>query len=129
MASICGLILAALLSAPGIAAADQARLVFLPPTNASEAGPVTYRAYLTPEGEPERPIELGALSPGAGGEIVALVTISSLPARVSVSAMGPGGESERSGELTIPARAPAPEAPDLQRVERLLEDALRELRK
>lgn len=119
-----------LLALPALARADSAILTFRPPPNAAEAGPLTYRAYLRPElpqDGPEMPIELGPREPDARGEIVASVTVLSFGYVVSVTASGPGGESERSAEKPIPAAAPAPAAPDLEKVERLIEGAQRNL--
>lgn len=79
------------------------------PANAAETGPLTFRLYRTPLGRAEEAIELGPGSEGAGGEMRATVAFLRDEAyRVTVSAIGPGGESPRSNPVDV---WPVPEAP------------------
>lgn len=78
------------------------------PANAVEAQIAGYRLYrkvgLT--GDAEEAIELGQLEPGADGTArTPVVFLLHRAYRVTAVSIGPGGESERSNEVTVPAAA------------------------
>jgi len=85
------------------------------PRNAVEALVTYYKLYRTPQGGPEEAIELGPGITGDGGSLEAIVGfLSERSYRISLAAVGPGGESPRSNEVTLP---PVPGAPRELRIE------------
>lgn len=90
-------------SAQNTSALQTVRLRWEGPTNTADAPVSGFRLYRTPNTGTEESVDLGNVQ----GETT-LDFLRSKSYRLQLTAYGPGGESDRSNELTLPAVPDAP---------------------